>query len=298
MSAGSHDRDLFPKMLAEGLWALGNYYFNLYLVRGRGACALIEVGVSGVTDEVIRQLESLGVRPTFLVVTHPHSDHLTGLAGLTERFPDALVVAGEGAADFLGRPKAAEALINEDRHITEFLKAHGLPPGRPPVSEPPSLADCLIARDNDEMDLGDLTVRFLTAKGHSTGAVAVHVPEIEALILSDSLGFRFPGRGVFPLFFTNFAEYTATLDRFTHLDPAILGPAHQGPIVGKDEARKALGDSVAQALTLSERILSDVGPSEELAQQIFDECYVDELTMYTPENILNCVKLLMKRARE
>jgi 2-aminobenzoylacetyl-CoA thioesterase len=287
----------FPRKLAEGLWVLGNYYFNLYLAKGAQASALIEVGVSGVADRVIGQLESSDVRPTFLVVTHPHADHVTGLTALTERFPQALVVAGQGAREFLQHPRAAKALLEEDRHMSDFLEAQGLPPGRPPVEEPPSLANCLIAQDGDEMDLGGLTLRFLGVHGHSPAAIAVYIPEIKALMLSDSLGFRFPGRDIMPLFLIDYEEYMATLDRLEALQPDIVGVAHQGPIVGREQVTAAFRESRNRASTLRERILSDSRPPEEFIREIFDRFYVDELTTYTKENIVNCAKLLVRRAR-
>lgn len=288
--------DSFPRILAPGLRVLGNYYFNLYLVQGEQASALIEVGVSGVVDEVIRQLDALGVAPSFLVVTHPHSDHVTGLAGLKERFPLALVVAGEGAAAFLAHPKARDALVVEDRHMTKFLETAGLIPGRPPVEEPPSLTHCMVAKDGDEMDLGGITLRFLSVAGHSPGKIVVYIPEIRALILSDSLGFRYPGRGVFPLFLTDYAEYLSTLDRLQELDAAIVGVAHQGPLVG-DEVRDAFAEARTRAEELHRRLITDSKPPEELIEEIFKEFYRDELTVYTPENIRNCARLVLKRAR-
>lgn len=154
MVASRLETDPFPRLLTDGLWVLGNYYFNLYLVKGEQASALIEVGISAVVDDVIRQLEVLQVSPTFLVVTHPHADHITGLPGLRARFPQALVVAAEGAPEFLAHPKAGKAIVPEDRHMTNFLEAHGIKPGRPPLEEAPTLENCLIAKDNDEMDLG------------------------------------------------------------------------------------------------------------------------------------------------
>ncbi len=297
MSVDWTKRESFPAPLADGLWVLGNYYFNLYLVQGEQASALIEVGVSAVADDVVRQLESLGVRPNFLVVTHPHADHITGLAALQERFPQALVVAGEGAAEFLAHPKAVEGMVKEDRHMSEFLAAHGIEPGRASVQDPPSLANCLIAADGDEMDLGGKTLRFLSIQGHSPAQLVVHVPELNALMISDSLGFRFPGRDVFPLFFSGYAEYMSALDRLERLKPSIIGVAHQGPVTGKD-AEVAFHESRTRAQDLHAKLVRDTRPLDEVNRDIFKEFYVDELTMYTEENILACAKLVVRRARE
>ncbi len=290
-------RGVFPRELAPGLWVLGNYFFNLYLVRGKQGSALIEVGVSGIVDQIIRQLESLKERPSFLVVTHPHSDHVTGLAGLKEKFPQAQVVAGEGAVEFLAHPKAGPALVREDRHMSEFLAAHGIQPGRPPVVQPPSLQDSMLAHEGDEIDLGGITLRFMVATGHAPGKIIVYIPEINALILSDSLGFRFPGRGVFPMFLVNYAGYMATLERLEKSNPAILGIAHQGPVVGK-EPPEAFREAREKAIELRSKIVNDSRDSEEVIQDVFNEFYKDEMTIYTRENIMNCAKLAVRRAKE
>lgn len=289
--------DSYPRRLTEGLHVLGNFYFNLYLVRGERASALIEVGVSGVVDEVIAQLESLNVSPTFLVVTHPHADHLTGLEGLKGRFGDALVVAGEGAPDFVSHPRAAEALVSEDRHMTETLASLGLAPGRPPVEAPPAFSGCIIARDGDEMDLGGVTLRFLAVKGHAPGNINVYSPELDFLIASDSVGFRFEKRGFYPIFFTSFSEHIETLDRLRRLSPRILGVGHQGPRIGPqvdrdfEQARKS-------SIEMRDGIVGNNQSSEQIAKELFEDCYKDEFLLYTPENILGCCRLIVKRARE
>lgn len=287
----------FPRQLTEGLWVVGNYFFNLYLVKGEQGSALIEVGVSAMIDDAIRQMESLGINPTFVVVTHPHADHITGLGALKETYPQALVVAGEGAPEFLVHPKGARSIAQEDEHMSAFLAAYGIASGRPPVSEPPTLENCLIAKDGDAIDLGGLTLRFMTAVGHAPGKIVVHVPERDALILSDSLGFRFPGRRVMPLFLTNYSDYLATLDRLARLKPSVVGVAHQGPLVGA-EAEEAFRESRRMAAYLRDRIVACTGSETDLINELFNEWYRDELTMYTPENILNCCRLLVRRARE
>ena len=53
-----------PSALTDNLWLLGNYYFNLYLVRGKNGSALIEAGISAIADRVIQQMEALDISPT------------------------------------------------------------------------------------------------------------------------------------------------------------------------------------------------------------------------------------------
>ncbi len=287
----------YPQRLGPGLWVVGNPYFNLYLVRGENATALIEVGVSGMADEAIRQIDSLGARPTYLVVTHPHADHVTGLDALREHYPGARVVVGEGAPEFLAHPKAAASIVQEDRHMSGFLISEGYEPGRPPVDAPPSLAGCAIALDGDETDLGGLTLRFLEAKGHAPGNIIVFIPELEALIVSDSLGFRFRRRGFYPLFFTNFPDHIDTIDRLHSLKPKILGVPHQGPRMG-EHVEADFRQARAASEELRAKILENEGDEETVAEELFTDTYKDEFLLYTPGNIKTCCRLLVRRAKE
>jgi glyoxylase-like metal-dependent hydrolase (beta-lactamase superfamily II) len=82
--------DTYPKcplLLADGVWLLGNYHFNLFYIRGERRSALVELGVTAVVDTVIAQLAALDTAPDYLVLTHPHADHMTGLPGLMDRYP-------------------------------------------------------------------------------------------------------------------------------------------------------------------------------------------------------------------
>lgn len=147
------------------------------------------------------------------------------------------------------------------------------------------------------MDLGGLTLRFLSVAGHSPGNINVHIPEIETLIASDSVGFRFAKRGFYPLFFTGFSDHVATLERLRKLKPKILGIPHQGPRMGNQ-----VDDDFQQAINatweMQRKILQDPRDPEDIAKELFDDSYKDEFLIYTPENILNCCRLLVKRASD
>ncbi len=169
-------KHIFPASLSENLWVLGNYYFNLYLVQGNNASALIEVGISAITDTVIEQSESLNVSPAYLVITHPHADHLTGLEGLHKRFPDAKIIAGQGAQEFATHPKALNIMINEDRYMAKMLRVNGIKPGRSPIDKFSFPDNHIAVRDIYEIDLGGILLRCIKIKGHSPGNIIVHIP--------------------------------------------------------------------------------------------------------------------------
>ena len=289
---------MFPSQVTDNLWILGSDDFHLYLIKGSDACALVETGISATADILLEQLSSMRAEPDFLIVTHPHSDHVTGLDSLRQTFSRATVMAGKGAESFLNHPKAAEIMIAEDRHMAESMASHGLLTRRPVIKSPPSLSGCTVMNDGDELDLGGLTIRFLEATGHSPGNILVHIPGLKTLLVSDSMGNRYPGQGFFPTFFTGYADYLATIDHLAALDPMILGLAHNGLFSGSEEIKEIFQKSQETANYVKAYVINDAHDDETIARNLFRIYYHDELTIYSPENILTCCRLLVRRIRE
>ena len=289
---------MFPSQVTDNLWILGSDDFHLYLIKGSDTCALVETGISATADILLEQLSSMRAEPDFLIVTHPHSDHVTGLDSLRQTFPRATVMAGKGAESFLNHPKAAEIMIAEDRHMAESMASHGLLTRRPVIKSPPSLSGCTVMNDGDELDLGGLTIRFLEARGHSPGNILVHIPGIKTLLVSDSLGNRYPGQGFFPTFFTGYADYLATIDHLAAIDPMILGLAHNGLFSRSEDIKETFQKSRETANYVKAYVINDAHDDETIARNLFRIYYHDELTIYSPENILTCCRLLVRRIRE
>ena len=135
--------DKFPIQIGPHVKMLGNYFFNLFLVTGQTKSAMFKSGISGGVDCVIAQLDALGISPDYLIPSHPHSDHITGLPGLVKRFPRARVVMAAGANGFVTHPKAGALLIKEDRFMSKSLERVGIMPGRPPLEIIPDIQDAL-----------------------------------------------------------------------------------------------------------------------------------------------------------
>lgn len=287
----------FPMTLSPGVTMLGNYFFNLFLVRGEKRSALFETGISGICDPVISQLEHLGVAPDYLIPSHPHSDHITGLPGLAQRFPKARLLTGAGAKKFLTHPKAEAPLVKEDRFMSQRLENLGIRPGRPSLEKIPDLTPAKEIGTTTQLDLGGVTLELIPVPGHSPGNLLGNVKEEKILFCSDSLGFHFPGRGFWPLFFTGAAPYLSTLERISHLSPEMVCPAHQGPLKGP-AAEKAIKDSLQITHEIIHRINTTQLKDNDLATELFTESYKDEFTLYTENNIQNCSRLMIKRARE
>ncbi len=287
----------FPQSPSGRVRVLGHRAFPVTFVAGERASALVEAGISATADDVCSRLDRSGETPDFIVITHPHGDHVAGLDAIRVRFPAIRVVAGEGAAAFLSHPRIAEAIAAEDRHMSSCLAARGGPNGRPPIGKAPSLDGAMICRDGEEIDLGGVTLRFVAVGGHAPGNLVVFIPEERTLLASDSLGFHYPRGGFFPVFFTGYGEYMASLDRLESLHPESLGLGHYGWMEGA-EVGEAFALARRCASALRERLKEDPSDEETAVSGIFAEFYRDELTLYSRGNIWECCRLLLRRSRE
>ncbi|WP_299036614.1 MBL fold metallo-hydrolase [uncultured Pseudokineococcus sp.] len=145
---------------------------------GRPAdCLVVDPGL-GVLDRLLPLLERLHLRPTAVLVTHGHLDHVAEVAGVAALAGAPVVL---GAAD-------AHRLDDPLEGLGPQLRAALLAPVGAFEWEPPASVRRL--HDGDEVTAGSLRVRALAAPGHTEGStllVVDDVPDAASLSADDGL---------------------------------------------------------------------------------------------------------------
>ena len=130
---------------------------NCYLVQDEQAkaCAIVDPGDSG--ERIAEAVKATGCQPVCVLLTHGHTDHTDGLAGLLKCLPGLPVYIH--AADPVGTSELFGPL--------------------------PADADIHHYDEGDTVAVGGLTVHVLHTPGHSQGSVTLQVEN--ALLCGDTL---------------------------------------------------------------------------------------------------------------
>ena len=91
-----------------------------------------------------------------------------------------------------------------------------------------------VGQDGETLHLGDMTLEFVHAPGHTYGSLAVFLRERKALFAGDNVmgtgtSVVNPGEG-------EIALYLQTMEKFMRYDPAVIYPG-QGPVVTSPRAK-------------------------------------------------------------
>lgn len=165
---------------------------SMYLVEGGGSCLIVDPCVSKEAEALLRDRQ---IRDCWILLTHEHYDHISGVCRLRERLP-CRVVCTEACAARIGDPKKncaayAEALViaKSEREQLEFARS---------VEKGYACRADVTYSGQAELRWQDLTLTLREAPGHSPGSQIVEIGRHwyftgDSLIPGTEAITRFPG---------------------------------------------------------------------------------------------------------
>ena len=119
---------------------------NCYLIGDETVCAVVDPG--GSPERVLAMVEKSGLQPVMILVTHGHYDHVRGIPGLLEKYPDLPVYIHEAE------------LCEPDAWQKRFWLPHQGENQR-------------TYNDGDILSLGSIPIRVMLTPGHTAGSVVL-----------------------------------------------------------------------------------------------------------------------------
>ncbi|BCJ36663.1 MBL fold metallo-hydrolase [Actinocatenispora thailandica] len=218
--------------IASGLHRIGSDYVNSYLVVGQDGVTIIDAGLPGFWKPLLAELASIGkglgdVRA--LVLTHGDTDHI-GFAARLHRETGIAAYVHEADVDRarlkVKKPNSGWGPVRLGA-LAGFLWYSARHGG---LRIPPAMELRTVA-DGDVLDVPG-SPRIIHTPGHTPGSIAVHVPQVDAVFIGDTMTTRNVLTGVTgpkPAPFTLDPEQAiASLDRIADTGARWLLPGH-GP---------------------------------------------------------------------
>ncbi|MHC4599992.1 MAG: MBL fold metallo-hydrolase [Planctomycetota bacterium] len=191
----------------------------VYLITFGGNAALVDAGCGGSVDAVLENARKRGVAPeaiSHLFITHCHFDHTGGAAQVREK-TGARTVAHEREASCL---ETGDAVLSA-------AQWYGAPLTACPV-------DVRLEGPEQDLVLGDRTVKAIHIPGHSPGSVA-YLAESEGLRVLFGQDVHGP---LDPSLKSDPEAYRHSLRKLLALEADVLCEGHFGVYRGKEAVRE------------------------------------------------------------
>ncbi len=200
--------------------AVGQLMTNCYLLCDEQAkvCAVVDPGDEA--ERIARAVESSGCQLRYVLLTHGHYDHFTGLSGLLEKYDVPVYIHPDDAEVGRNNPWSLKFPRLDDVHQRWY-------------------------NEGDTLTLGSHIIHVLSTPGHSKGSVCLVVEN--AIFAGDTLFYGSCGRTDFPG--GDYKEMLLSLARLARLEGNYtVYPGHDRPTDLERERR--MNPYMRQGLTL------------------------------------------------
>ena len=180
---------------------------NTYLVVDENTKEGFIVDPGGYNPKLTKKVRDEGIAIKYIVLTHGHADHISGVNEHLDDFPDAKVVVHTNEKPMLEDPRENQSLM--------FGSAQ-------------TVKGDIFVNDGDELEVGDLKLKFIFTPGHTPGGMCIYVESEDVLFSGDTLFRQSIGRTDFPGgSFRDLADAVHT-KLFILPDQTVVLPGHMG----------------------------------------------------------------------
>ena len=180
--------------LAIRMMVLGPVQTNCFFLINEDTKEVLIIDPADRAQKIIEWINSEGLKPVAILLTHGHFDHIMGMAGVKNEYHIPVYASKD----------EVEVLANPQLNVSTMMGAY--------IS---LTADELFA-DGDVLELAGMKLKVISTPGHTIGSVCFYMEEEKVLISGDTLFEASVGRSDF-LIFTSTISPTLRFCSFTSL---------------------------------------------------------------------------------
>lgn len=162
--------------LAIRMMILGPVQTNCFFLINEDTKEVLIIDPADRAQKIIEWINSEGLKPVAILLTHGHFDHIMGMAGVKNEYHIPVYASKD----------EVEVLANPQLNVSTMMGAY--------IS---LTADELFA-DGDVLELAGMKLKVISTPGHTIGSVCFYMEEEKVLISGDTLFEASVGRSDFP----------------------------------------------------------------------------------------------------
>lgn len=162
--------------LAIRMMVLGPVQTNCFFLINEDTKEVLIIDPADRAQKIIEWINSEGLKPVAILLTHGHFDHIMGMAGVKNEYHIPVYASKD----------EVEVLANPQLNVSTMMGAY--------ISV---TADELFA-DGDVLELAGMKLKVISTPGHTIGSVCFYMEEEKVLISGDTLFEASVGRSDFP----------------------------------------------------------------------------------------------------